>query len=118
MSMKAMVIGFGVATALLVLGVTLIAGESAAATIVKVDECSISPEELTIQRGEQVIWRAIGVAKPEFEFTPTAEGVRLSFTGQGDFTATFRVPGEYRYHMHIPKGGLSDPCAHGKITVR
>ncbi len=116
--MKTRVAGLRVATTLLVLGVTLIAGASAAATIVKVDECSISPEELTVQRGEQVIWRAVGVAKPEFEFTPTAEGVRLSLTEQGDFAATFRVPGEYRYHMHIPKGGLSDPCARGKITVK
>ncbi len=116
--MKTSIAVMHVATALLLLGVTLIAGESAAATIVKVFECSISPEELTIQRGEQVVWKAMGVAKPEFEFTPTAEGVRLSITEQGDFAAIFRVPGEYRYHMHIPKGGLSDPCAHGKITVK
>ena len=64
--MKTRGAGLHVATALLVLGVTLIAGESAAATIVKVEECSISPEEVTVQRGEQVIWRALGVAKPEF----------------------------------------------------
>ncbi len=116
--MKAKGIALGVGIGLMVLGVTLIAGESAAATIVKVDECSISPEELTIQRGEQVIWSARGGAKPEFEFTPTAEGVRLRITEQGDFSATFKVPGEYRYHMHIPKGGLSDPCVRGKITVK
>ncbi len=116
--MKTKAAGLHLVTALLVLGVTLIAGKSAAATIVKVEECSISPEEVTVQRGEQVIWKAMGVAKPEFEFTPTAEGVRLSITEQGDFAATFKVPGEYRYHMHIPKGGLSDPCTRGKITVR
>ena len=116
--MKAKEIALGAGIGLMALGVTLAAAEATAATIVKVDECSISPEEFTIERGEQVIWSARGVAKPEFEFTPTAEGVRLKITEQGDFSATFKVPGEYRYHMHIPKGGLSDPCARGKITVK
>lgn len=112
------VIASSVAIGLLLLGGVLVADETAAATIVQVSERSISPATVTVRHGDEVIWQARGTAHPQFELTPSAEGVPLRVTETGDFAATFHTLGEYRYVVHVPRGGLADLSIEGKITVK
>ncbi len=109
----------GVAMGILLWGLALIERGPAAATIVHVYENSLDPDTLTIERGEEVIWKAAAPAgPPHFKWTPTPKSVRVRVTGDDDFAVTFEVPGEYRDVIPIGRGGRVDPELPGKIIVK
>ncbi len=100
-------------------GIALEGQEAAAATIVKVSEGGIAPDLLTIERGDEVIWKAaVPAGPPHFKWMPTPKSVRVRVTEDGDFAVTFDVPGEYRYVIPIGRGGKGDDELPGKITVK
>ena len=103
------------------LGLILSAGvtPSFAATVVEVDERSLSPEMLVIDRGEEVIWSFAGAFHLEFVSSPAKGSPSLRAIERGDVAAKFDEPGEYRYTVHVSAGG--DPGGGpfpGRIIVK
>ncbi len=119
MSIRSKTLLAGITGALVVGGMALIERGPAAATMVHVSEYALDPDALTIGRGEEVIWKAaVPAGPPHFKWLPTPKSARVRVTEDGDFAATFDLPGEYQYVMPIGKGGRVDPELPGKIIVK
>jgi plastocyanin len=89
----------------------LLSGTSPTTHVISIENVQFSPQELTVKRGDHVVW----VNKDLFPHTATASAHAFdsrSIAANASWTFAARTPGEYAYACTF------HPTMKGKLTVK
>lgn len=107
--------------------VLLWAGPSLAESKVVVKALSVSPEQVVIAKGEEVIWVNTTGWVIHLEFETQPGGHLFDVAKDEAFRVRFEEPGEHKYFVHTsvpggpggPRAGKKDPSAlRGAVVVK